>query len=80
VAKPAKSPTIRSIRPAVDQQLVEGLEEWLAMAKRGELTGAVLLGNRRGDETVHRWCGDIPLSIALLVFEQYKYRVMLERW
>jgi len=69
MSDPAK---VRSINPDVDAELVASLEEWLADAKRGELVGAVLLGNRRGAETQHAWTGQMPIDRALVCFEHFK--------
>lgn len=63
---------VRPIRPEVDERLVETLRDWLAMAERGELVGAVLLGNFAGIEVAHRWAGRMPLDRALLSFEYFK--------
>lgn len=69
---------VRSIKPAVDKDCVAALEEWLEMAKRGEIVGVVMLGNMPGDSTVHRWSGEFQLSRAILVFEQFKLHHLLE--
>jgi hypothetical protein len=64
--------TVRSIKPERDEKLVTSLKEWLAEAESGELVGAVLLGNCRGDKVVHRWSGTMPLSLAMLIWEYFK--------
>jgi len=68
--QPARKVT--AIKPVPDERLVRALESWLEDAKRGELIGAVLLGNRRGDGVQHRWAGTMPLSVSLVTFEQFK--------
>lgn len=68
------------IRPGADPNVVRALEEWLEDAKRGELVGVVLLGVRNhSGANQHGWAGDMNLSDALLVFEQFKLRQLLER-
>ncbi len=63
---------VRALKPAVDDRLVEALEEWLARAKTGEIVGVVLLGNCVGNEIMHKWAGRVPLDRALLAFEYFK--------
>jgi hypothetical protein len=65
---------VRAIKPEADADLVAALESWLEDAKRGDLVGCVLLGNRRGDEVQHHWVGRMKLSDALLIFEQFKLK------
>ncbi|HEY3494352.1 MAG TPA: hypothetical protein VGK73_06690 [Polyangiaceae bacterium] len=65
--------TVTPIKPSPDPKLVEALESWLEDAKRGELVGCVLLGNRRGDEIQHQWAGLMPLSMAMLIWEKFKF-------
>lgn len=74
--KVAVRKAVRSIRPEADPKLVAALEEWLEDAKRGELIGAVLLGNRRGDEVQHDWAGTMPLGISMVTFEQFKLQAL----
>jgi hypothetical protein len=64
--------TVTALRPEVDDRVVEALKEWLALAERGELVGAVLLGNFAGVEVSHRWAGRMPLDRALIAFEYFK--------
>lgn len=65
-------PGLRSIKPTVDATLVDALERWLESAKRGELTGAILLGNERGTDVSYSDVGHMPTSRALLAFEYWK--------
>lgn len=65
---------VRSIRPAANEALVATLKEWLDQAERGELVGAVILGNLRGVEVMHSWAGLMPLDRALMAFEFFKRR------
>lgn len=63
---------VRALKPEVDDRLVEALRDWLTMAERGEIVGAVLLGNVAGIEVAHKWAGRMPLDRALLAFEFFK--------
>jgi hypothetical protein len=76
MSEPAK---VRSIRPEIDTDLVRCLETWLDDARKGELIGCVLLGNRRGDEVQHGWAGSMPLAMAMLTWEQFKLRQLIEK-
>lgn len=69
---PRLKPGLRAIKPTVDATLVDALERWLESARRGELTGAILLGNERGDEVSYCDAGHMPTSRALLAFEWWK--------
>lgn len=67
---------VRALRTPVNENLVGALREWLAMAERGEITGAVLLGNAPSSAFASRWSGEMPFSVALLAFESLKLRVL----
>jgi hypothetical protein len=69
------APKVTSIRPEIDADLVKALEEWTERARNGELIGAVLLGNERGDKFGNRWAGRMPGSVALIAFEHWKLRL-----
>lgn len=69
----------RRIKPAVDADCVKALEDWLEMAKRGEIVGVVMLGNMPDSNTVHRWSGEMQLSRAMMVLEQFKLHHLLEQ-
>lgn len=71
-------PAVRNIQPERDENLIKSLESWLEDAKAGKLVGAVLLGNLRGNEVMHCWSGLMPLSISLLIFEQFKRRALAD--
>lgn len=70
----SEAPKLKSIRPDVSEVLVDTLKDWLAQAERGELTGALLLGNLRGDEVQTSWSGAMPFDRALFAFERWKFR------
>jgi hypothetical protein len=74
VSEPAAK--VQAIKPVVNEKLVECLESWLADAKRGELIGAVLLGNLRGEDVQHSWVGEMKLSVAMVTFEQMKLKAL----
>lgn len=69
------APKLTSIKPEVDEDLVKALEEWTERARKGELIGAVLLGNEKGDKFSNRWAGTMPGSVALIAFEHWKLRL-----
>jgi hypothetical protein len=72
---------VRAIKPEADADLVAALESWLEDAKRGDLVGCVLLGNRRGDEIQHHSVGRMKLGDALAAFELFKLKAFdVARW
>jgi hypothetical protein len=68
---------VRSIRPEADADLVATLRKWLEDAERGEIIGAVLLANGRGNTVMHGWAGRVPLDRALYAFEKFKQEHLL---
>jgi hypothetical protein len=63
---------VRVLRPPINENLVESLREWLDKAERGEIIGALLLGNMPGDSLAWRWSGHMPSSVAMIAFEWFK--------
>jgi hypothetical protein len=66
---------VRELRSPKNDELIATLEDWLEAAKRGEIVGALLLGNRRSGEFQTTWSGVMPASIALVAFESWKRRM-----
>lgn len=53
--RPAPSPRLTSVKPLINNRLVDQLEHLLADAKRGELVGYIGVFIWTGDETTHGW-------------------------
>lgn len=68
--------TLLSLSPKTDTpEIVACLEEALAMAKRGELTGVVILSNMVGQSHTN-WAGKWDAPSALWAFEIWKAQVV----
>lgn len=75
------SKTVQIIRnnetPLVDQNIVDTLKDWLALAEEGRFRGIMLVALGR-EEFFRAWAGNWKLSEALGTFELAKYSFLEE--
>lgn len=61
-----------------DPAVVKVMEEWLEMAKNGEIRGVFICGLLTGRKYAHAWQGNWSLTESLGCVEMAKHRAMMD--
>lgn len=55
----AKPTTLRAVLPKPHRHVVQKLEQWLEMARKGEIDSVVLVGEQPDGKTCYAWSGRV---------------------